>query len=199
LLAHSDLALELLDKEYLGALVDEALGKDVILSRAEGVLVRSASHMAWHSDFDKPRGSLSSRSFRPGITVWIPLAAGAGEIEVLRASQHLNPSKSLNEVGLSATRLVVDQGFAVLLEGGVKHRILKSESPWLCLAFVRPWIKPEVLFSIALGEERLARLGERGRRWCGAYLGLPTSVEEFLAIEAAALEGDFGRAKGSGV
>jgi hypothetical protein len=30
-------------------------------------------------------------------------------------------------------------------------------------------------------------------------LGLPTSVEEFLAIEQAALEGDFGRAKGSGI
>ncbi len=199
LLSHSDLALELLDDEALGALVDEALGDDLILSRAEGVIGPPTDQAAWQSDFDKLRRSLSTRSFRPGIAVWIPLGVGGGQLEVLRASQQMDPTVSPAEAGLPSIRLSVSQGCAVLLEGGVCYRLLMQKSPWMCLAFVRPWIKPEVLLFSALGEERLNRLGQRGRRWCGAHLGLPTSVEEFLAIEAAALESDFGRAKGSGI
>ena len=199
LLGHSDLALELLDEENLGMLVDEALGGDVILSRAEGVMVLPTGQPVWQSDFDKPRRSLPARSFRPGITVWTALSALGGDLEVLRASQHLGPTESPHKAVLPAIRLVIPQGGGVLLEGGVSYRLLTPETVWLCLALVRPWIKPEVLFSSAIGEERLGRLGERGRRWCGVHLGLPTSVEEFLAIEQAALESDFGRAKGSGI
>lgn len=199
LLAHSDLALKLLDEKELGSLVDEALGNDVILSRAEGAIVSSLAQPVWQSDFDKPRRSLPARSFRPGIAIWTALSDCGGEFEVLRASQHVGPAESPHQAGTPATRLTVPQGSGVLLEGGVSYRILTNDTVWLCLAFVRPWVKPELLFSVALGEERVSRLGEQGQRWCGAHLGLPTSVEEFLAIEQAALETDFGRAKGSGV
>ena len=198
LLAHSDLSLQLLDNEELGKLIDEALGSDVILSRAEGTVPAPNGVPMWQSDFEEPRQSLPARSFRPGIVFWTPLS-GSGEIEVLRASQHVGPSESPHITGTPATRLIVSQGAGLLLEGGVSYRFITPETVWLCLAFVRPWIKPEVLFSAALGEERISRLSERGRRWCGAHLGLPTSVVEFLAIEQAALDTDLGRAKGSGI
>jgi hypothetical protein len=198
LLAYSDPALQLLDNEELGKLVDEALGSDVILSRAEGTVPVPNGVSTWQSDFEKPRRNLPARSFRPGIAFWIPLSA-SGEIEVLRASQHLGPSESPYKTGTPAIRLVVPQGAGVFLEGGISYRFITTETVWLCLGFVRPWVKPEVLFFAALGEERMSRLSERGKRWCGGHLGLPTSVEEFLAIEQAALDTDLGRAKGSGI
>jgi hypothetical protein len=117
----------------------------------------------------------------------------------MRASHHLNPSESLDAAKLPIISLTLKQGECVLLEGGVSYRLLATGTVWLCLAFVRPWIKPEVLFFSALSRERFSRLGQRGRRWCGAYLGLPTSVEEFLHIETEALESDLGRSKGSGI
>ncbi|HEX6715602.1 MAG TPA: hypothetical protein VF088_00740 [Pyrinomonadaceae bacterium] len=196
LLAHSDLALQLLDHNELGKLIDEGLGNDVILSRAEGTIPSSNGAPLWQSDFEKPRRNLPARSFRPGIAFWTPLN-DSGEIEVLRTSQHVRPAESPHIT--PATRLVIPQGGGVLLEGGTSYRFTTSETVWLSLAFVRPWIKPEVLFFAALGDERINRLNERGRRWCGVHLGLPTSVEEFLAIEQAALDTDLGRAKGSGI
>jgi hypothetical protein len=199
LLEHSDSALGLLDEESLGTLVDEALGSDVILSRAEGVITPAAPRPVWQSDFGKPRQNLPARFFRPGIALWTALSAPGGSLEVLRASQHFNPAGALDEAELPAVCLTVQPGECLLLEGGVRYRLLTPQTIWLCFAFVRPWIKPEVLFFSALSKNRFERLGRRGRRWCGAQLGLPISVEEFLAIEAEALAGDFGRAKGSGI
>lgn len=198
LLSYSDSALELLDDEVLGAWVDEALGDDAILSRAEAVIAPAGGPAGWQSDFAAPRRGLPARAFRPGVAVWSPLD-DTGGLEVLRASQHLDGDAPAEDSGLPSVRLEVAGGDAVILEGGVTYRLLTPGTRWLCLAFARPWIKPEVLFSAALSAARLAGLGERGRRWCGAHLGLPTSVEEFLAIEEAAVDGDFGRAKGSGI
>jgi hypothetical protein len=199
LLAHSDRALELLDDEKLSLWVKRALDQDLILSRAEGVTGPRDTESAWQSDFREARRHLSSRAFRPGFTLWIPLKDEGGTLDVIRSSQHMNGCQTLPDKGLTPVRLLIAQGCAVLLEGGAHYRLAGEKALWLCLAFIRPWMKPEVLFASALSPDRLSRLGRRGRHWCGLDIGLPTTVEEFLEIEAAALESEFGRVKGSGI
>jgi hypothetical protein len=199
LLAYSSVALKALDDESIGLLIDEGFNDNAILSRAEGVVVPSGRETAWQVDFLKPRSSVPSYSFRPGVTVWIPLHAAGGRIDVIRSSQNSSPAISPAGGGLVQVRLDLSAGCAALLEGGVRYRLAPSPATWLCLSFVREWMKPEVLYSSALSAERLSRLGQRGRQWCAMNIGLPTSVEEFLSIEAAALDSAYGRAKGSGI
>lgn len=199
LLAHSDSALELLNDEKLSQWVNRALDQDMILSRAEGVLGPREADSVWQSDFQEPRRHLPSRAFRPGFTLWIPLRDEGATLDVIRSSQHVDGCRTLPDKGLTHVRLLIARGCAALLEGGVHYRLAGEDAPWLCLAFMRPWMKPEVLFASALGPDRLRRLGRRGQHWCGLDIGLPTTVEEFLEIEAAALESEFGRVKGSGI
>jgi hypothetical protein len=194
-LALSDRALGLLDDAALVAMVDSGLADATVLSRADGVV---AGAPAWRRSFGGPLRDLPPRALRPGISVWLALSADA-RMEVLRCSQHLPADADPEACGLPFLDLRVPPGHALLLEGGVVHRPAPAGSVWLALDFVRPWIKPEVLLAAALAPERLARLGEQGRRWCGAQLGLPTSVDEFLAIEEAALSSGVGLAKGSGI
>lgn len=193
LLQESAAALALLDDERLGALVDAALGPDAILSRIEAVCGTLSS---WQQDFSRVRAVLPPRAFRSGVSTWIPLQPAT--MEVLAGSQHLEPDGDPAASLSSITTVTIGQGSLVVLEGGVRYRTMEP-GDWLCLMFVRPWLKPDILYSAALTPDRIARLGERGRRWCGMDLGLPTSVEAFLQIEDAALAGTVGRAKGSGI
>ena len=194
-LAAADAVLELLDDGDLGALVGSALPGDVILSRADGVV---AGAPAWRRCFQRPLRDLPPRALRPGISAWIALCEGA-RMEVLRCSQHLPPGSEPAAGSLPCSSRAVPPAHVVLLDGGVLHRPGPEGSVWLSLELVRAWIKPEVLVAAALSPERLARLGEQGRRWSGTRIGLPTSVEEFLAIEEAALASGIGLATGSGI
>jgi len=195
LLATSDSALALLDASALGVLVDQIAGEDAVLSRADGIV---AGAPAWRRSFTAPMRDLPARALRPGMTCWIALAPGVSRMELLRSSQHLPLDASPDDVLLPVDSVAVAQGEVLLLEGGVIHRPAVPGSVWLTLEFVRPWLKPRVLFVSALGA-RMQRLSARGRRYCGETVLLPVSVEEFLAIEEAALTSPVGQAKGSGI
>jgi hypothetical protein len=197
LLAHSDLALKLLDDQNLALLINESFSSEALLSTAEGVIQGALTH-EWRSDFLVPRSCLASRSFRPGITFWMPVNESGGIVEVKRSSQHLESAIS-SPVELRKIRVHLPQGNAILLEGSINYRLASEKTIWLRLCFVRSWMKPEILFATALTADRLKRLGQQGCGWCGLHIGLPTTVKEFLSIEEAALESEEGRAKGSGI
>jgi hypothetical protein len=195
LLRESDTAAALLDDAALGELLDEVLGEDALLGRADGVC---GTIPAWQHDFARVRRDLSARALRCGVSLWIPLRPGGGVMDVLVASQHATGGAPEGS-RLSVASEPVPQGAAIVLEGGVRFRVPQADGEWFAMSFVRPWIKPDVLYATALGDAAVRRLGVRGRRWCGLELGLPTSVEEFLAIEAAAVAGTAATAKGSGI
>jgi hypothetical protein len=192
-LQDSDSALGLVDDPSLGSLVAEVIGTDAILSGLEGF---QGTISEWHRDFGRIRQVVPPRSCRAGVSVWIPL--DVGQLEVLAGSQHLEEGADPSVACFKPIALIASQGSAVVFEGGVCYRS-RQPATWLRLSFVRPWIKPEVLYATALSSDRLGRLGTRGRSWWGVELGLPTSVEEFLAIEDAALHSTLGHAKGSGI
>jgi hypothetical protein len=93
----------------------------------------------------------------------------------------------------------VRQGSALVLEGRIKHRFKSAAKNLLRMTFIRPWMKPNILFTTALGKAKIERLGSQGQQWCGLHIGLPITIEEFLSIESAALESEHGRVKGSGI
>jgi hypothetical protein len=193
ILQESDAALRLLDDPGLGALVDDVIGPDAVLGEMEGF---RGAIPKWRRDFHRVRRAVPTRYFRSGISLWIPLKSA--EMQVLDGSQHLEEGADPAVFDFKTSAVAAEAGAVVVLEAGVCYR-LSSPGDWLRLVFVRPWIKPEIFYSSAIDKERLARLGDRGRTWCGANSSLPTSIEEFLAIEEAALEGSAGRAKGSGI
>ena len=198
LLAHSDTALEIINDESFGLLIDEAVGVDAVLSRAEGFITAEESQLAWRRDFDRILRTVPSRRFTPGLTVLIALDEKPGRVEIIRSSHLLKSKSSLVDHPKFIQQVMLPEGSAVLL-AGVYYRHCWASSIWLNLAFIRPWIKPDILLASALQPDRIAKLNSRGQRWCGLQVGLPTSVEEFLEIEAIALNSDFGRGKGSGI
>jgi hypothetical protein len=199
LLDHSDASMNILNDESFGLLIDEVVGANVVLSRAEGFMTLPESKPAWRRDFDRVLRAVPSQRFSPGLTALIPLDETPGQLEIIRSSHLLKSESPLTDPPELLKRVVVPQGCAALLAAGVFHRHCSASSTWLSFIFIRPWIKPEILLASALQPDRIPMLSPRGRRWCGFDVGLPTSVAEFLKIEAIALDSDFGRGKGSGI
>lgn len=194
LLEHSRAALSLLDDPKLGSWIESVLGRSALLSCAEGVVSRDHPK-AWTRDFERPLGDLSSTAFRPGLTVCVSLAMTGGTVACVPSSHRFIRARSPTKFG--AHDVPLPRGGALLLQAGTLYR-LGGGGSWLRFRFVWGWIKPDLLFFSALSAAHRELLGEQGRRWCGES-GIPTSVEEFLAAEEAALIGDSGRAKGSGI
>lgn len=197
LLQYSDALLEVFEHTELGSLVDGVIGDDAVLSIVQSL---SGGGQEWQYDFAHIRRSVSPRSFRCGVTALLALGTESRLVEVLRGSQNLPEGAHAETAFFINASVEVYPGCVLILEAGVHYRLRQApHNQWLKFQFIRPWIKPHILYSSALDKNRLARFGSRGRRWCGLDVGLPTSVEEFLAIEQAALEGATGRAKGSGI
>jgi hypothetical protein len=193
----SDALLEVLEHTEFGSLIDGVIGDDGVLSIVQSM---SGCGQEWQYDFAHIRRSVPPRSFRCGVTVMLVLGTESRLVEVLRGSQNLPEGMDAETASFIKADVEVHPGCVLILEAGVHYRLQRaSHNPWLKFQFIRPWIKPHILYSSALEKDRLARFGSRGRRWCGLDVGLPTSIEEFLAIEQAALEGATGRAKGSGI
>lgn len=193
ILQQSDAALALLNRAELASLVADVLTPDAILSVFE--LVQEGGS-EWRRDFGRIRQAVSTRHFRPGVSMLIPLEDS--EVQVLAASQHLEEGVDPESASCGLLTLNAPRGSAVVLESGVCYRT-GAARPHLRLAFVRPWVKPNIFYSLALSKDRLELLNDAARRWCGSETGLPTSVDDFLAIEAAAVASTAGRGKGSGI
>lgn len=196
LLKVSEKAFDLLDDAALGLLVSQAFYKDSILNLMEGVRI-SVNEDCWRSNFIKPLNCLQARSFRPGINIYFPLDDGDCNLEIIPSTQY-NEVNTLSD-SMKIKSLSVPQGSALVLEGRIKYRFKSSANTLLKMNFIRPWMKPDILFTTALGKAKIERLGLLGQQWCGFHIGLPVTIEEFLLIESAALESEHGRVKGSGV
>lgn len=198
LLEHSDTALQLLDHDPFWDAVTGLFESELVLSRADGVFVSRKAD--WRIDFEHVKRAVAGRQFRPGLTLFAPVGADANvEVEVMRASHLLPADAGGKPPALEPLSVTVPAGAVLVLEAGTWYRAAAVNSFFLSFALVRPWLKPDIWLSSALDPQRLNRLGRRGRTLCGADVGLPTSVEQFLAIEEASLGPSMGRQKGSGI
>lgn len=189
--AHSASLLTLLDDPRLGALVASAIGSaEMWLGALEGLV--PGPDPGWRRELAGPLLQVAGAAFRPGLSMLVALDAGGGQVDVQPGSHRLRTEPIAEPAHVD--RLPLAQGAAALVEGGCRFRL--SAGRFVHLRFIRGWMKPDVLLA---GPLRDRRLGAQARRWCGMDIGLPTSVEEFLSIEEAALTGGLAQRKGSGI
>ncbi len=185
--------LGLLDDRRLGELVESAIrSADMWLGALEG-LTAGLSH-GWRRELAVPLLATGSSEFRPGLSVLIALDDGGGLVRVHPGSHRLRAPLAGDPPG--SDQVPLGCGEAALIEAGCRFRL--DAGRFLHLRFIRGWMKPDILLAGPL-HDRAAQLGEQARQWCGMDIGLPTSVEEFLSIEQAALTGGLARRKGSGI
>jgi hypothetical protein len=185
--------LGLLDDRRLGALVQGAIGTTDLWLGALECLVPQSSH-AWRRELAVPLLAAGSSSFRPGLSVLVALDDDGSSLGIHQGSHRLRGQ--LVRDPRDPDRVVLGCGEVALVEAGCRFRL--APGPFLHLRFIRGWMKPDILLAGVL-QDRADQLGEQARQWCGIDVGLPTSVEEFLRIEEAALAGSLTLRKGSGI
>ena len=184
-----------IDQETLRDLLEADLGlTSPLLSRCDAI----RGPLGWQRSFRRIRRSAPGRRFRPGVDILLPTTAQSGAVTIIECG-HLLPAEfePADDV-LAVHELPFGNGEGVILEAGTPWRVQRPQDI-VRLTVVCGWIKPDCLHSAALGPEVLSTMGPRARALCGEHVGFPTSTEDFLAIERAALTGSQGRAKGSGI
>jgi hypothetical protein len=185
--------LGLLDDPRLGGLVRTAIGlADIWLGALEGIA--AGSSLGWRRELAVPLLAAGSSEFRPGLSVLVALDEDGGLLRA-HAGSHRWPAL-LRRDPPSTDRVPLACGELALVEGGCRFRL--DVGRFLHLRFIRAWMKPDILLAGPL-RDQAARLGGQARQWCGLDIGLPTSVEEFLGVEEAALAGGLATRKGSGI
>jgi hypothetical protein len=184
--------LAALEHERLATLVAEAMGSPEVwlgdlevLGASDGWLRHDVGVLA----------ATAGADFRPSVSVLSPINDEL-TVAVQNGSHRLRGAEFGGSGPVHAEEVSLRPGQALLVAGGSRHRLVSGRA--LHLRFIRGWMKPAVLLFQALGE-RAELLGPRGRQWCGADIGLPISVAEFLQVEEASVTGGLAQRKGSGI
>jgi hypothetical protein len=189
--------LALLEDVELAVLVAAAIGSpDIWLGDLEALGAPQGTSAGWRHDDAEAVAATAGSLFRPSLSVFLPIDDWELRVEVQSGSHRRRGAGVGSARAGSHDEMSLRQGEALFVTSGCRHRLLGGRA--LRLRFIRGWMKPSVLLIEALGE-RAAALGPQGRRWCGADVGLPTSVAEFLAVEEAAVGGGLSQRKGSGI
>ncbi len=197
LLAYSSTIRTVLDSFVCERLLETTLGfVGPLLSRCDAM----RGPVAWRREFMRIRKGAPQRRFRPGVELLLPVSTEGLAIEMVDCGHLLPAGRDLAQAveHLPLCRIEVPQGHVVLLDAGQPWRITE-EMLFARLTFVCGWIRPDYLHSDALEADLFAAMGSRARALCGEEIGLPVSVADFLAIEKAALDGNTGKVKGSGI
>ena len=187
--------LRMLEDRSLGRYVTRAVGSpDVWLGALE--VIAAWGTPLWRRELGDVLSATPGSDFRPGLSVLWPVDDSESVVEVQSGSHRLRAADPLSGKPVAYTTVTLRPGTGLLVTGGCRHRLVAGR--FLHLVFIRGWMKPQVLLAQALGDQA-AYLGEQGRRWCGADIGLPISIVEFLAVEEASLSGGLSQRKGSGI
>jgi hypothetical protein len=186
--------LSMLEDERLSALATEVMGSPDIWLGSFDVLAAEAG-AGWRRDCAEVLTASVRSTFRPCLSVYVPVDDGV-VAEIQGGSHRLRGGHPAASGLVAPAQVALTLGHAVLIIGGCWHRL--GGGRVLRLRFIRGWMKPDVLLVHALGDQA-GQLGPQGRRWCGADIGMPASVGEFLAVEEASTVGALSRRKGSGI
>ena len=195
-MANKPWMLKLLSNTKLKSLVDDAFdGAEALLSRAE--IVSSDGSGSWkraETRIFRNQGALRATI---GIIVFIRVSVEPGEMQVVPSSRGTSISASEAALAGSEASLLVPSGSAAVLGIGTVYNL--SRGKWLQLAFVRSWVKPDLLFCAALPGELWADAPDFVKQWLGTNVGYPISIEEFLSGEAAIALGQSQGQSGRGI
>ena len=186
--------LSMLEDERLGALATEVMGSPDIWLGSFDVLA-AEDGAGWRRDSAEVFGASARSTFPPGLSVYLPVDNGV-VAEIQGGSHRLRGGNRAGPGPVSTARVALPPGHILLVIGGSRHRL--GGGRVLRLRFIRGWMKPDVLLIHALGDQA-GQLGPQGRRWCGADIGLPASVAEFLAVEETSTADALSHRKGSGI
>jgi hypothetical protein len=188
--------VDLLGDARIKSVVDGAFsGAEALLARADHVV--SAAGGAWRRAETRIfKATLAPRA-TIGIVLLLRLSNEGGEVLIVPSSRgtSLGPSEVAG-AGLVST-LAVPSGSVTVLNMGTVFSL--SPGDWLQLAFVRSWVKPDLLFSSALSAGTVETAPDFVRQWLGANVGFPAAIEEFLKGEAAVALGHAVGQSGRGI
>lgn len=175
----------------------ELLENDVLHSVLTPLLSDTCIIYAYTSSSMPPGGTNYSRRvhvdcprFIPGYVtnVGITLALddftdSNGAMEVLPGSHRLHEAPSENEFAARAVRVYPRSGEAIVFNARLWHRGGTNRSDAyrhaVTMNVCRSYMRQQFDFARMVGEDVLARVGERGRRFLGFNVRMPVSLDEY--------------------
>lgn len=183
---------QLLEIPEVLALIDATVSPAAIMHVQNGFILPSTGAVApaifqtsFHRDFPRHlNGYVASINVFFAID---PFTVANGATVVIPGSQQKADQPSLEEIGRNQVALECDAGAMIVFDSTLWHAAGANTSGRDRLAvnhqFTRSWIKQQIDYIRALGEQAVLRLPPRTQQLLGYYTRVVTSLDEYYQPE----------------